>query len=516
MKQLIELESWCNNVISEKTLGQPSKSIGDRPLPRSQDIMYQAQRKYPDRSPDQALSLFINDEMEQNKNMDFEQNKLINAQKRENEKLRRSLQDLSDELHGHEQTAMDTEREVQRLRDLSAKLKPAGELQQQAVKASQEQVQKMLNDLDQIKTKPGIDDAKIKELEQKIMQAQEGSTQKQVQQLEKVLADMSVKSSINDKYFDAVSKRLSDIENQETQRQSGLEKRLTDFETRKMTDFEKKIENVAQQLDAKEERFKKYIKKTGQKLRQAEQEAENTVADLQKANDVALKQIMYLKNKLSGSTAKARPTALTKGIQQHLDQPSHDQDVFDFMNQEQPTPMEPDNLEDFNTINLGEPPDLDQGREDLKAAISQAMKKHNRDKPMNEQYDDEWDENYIETELIPILMRRFHALYPLELKRYSVEQLRAAINRWVRPELLFYGDDALERVDPFLQSIRNFMHRSMKPSQPELPAKELDVVPPSVSKPKPITKIDWPPGPDAVSESIDQFEKDLTILTNGY
>ena len=192
MKQLVEFESWIDNVINEAPrMGQVDKSMADRPIARSQDIVYQAQRKYPDRSTDQALSLYINDKMVDSEKMDLEQNKLINSQKRENEKLRRSLTDLSNELHSHEQTAMDTEKEVQRLRDLSSKLKPAGELQQQLVKASSEQLEKMLSDLNQIKSKSNIDEKQFKQLQSEIEKAKEGTSKQNLQNLMAMMGQLS-------------------------------------------------------------------------------------------------------------------------------------------------------------------------------------------------------------------------------------------------------------------------------------------------------------------------------------
>ncbi len=56
MKELLELESWANRIVTRE-------AIQDRPLARNQDIQYQASRKYPDRSPEQALNLYVADKM---------------------------------------------------------------------------------------------------------------------------------------------------------------------------------------------------------------------------------------------------------------------------------------------------------------------------------------------------------------------------------------------------------------------------------------------------------------------
>jgi len=122
MKELVELESWANRIVT-------NEAVQDRPLARNQDIQYQASRKYPDRSPEQALNLYVADKMNDNDSMNLNQNKLINAQKRENEKLSRTVQELGQELHDHERIAQDTGKELDRLKQLSAQLKPAGEIQ---------------------------------------------------------------------------------------------------------------------------------------------------------------------------------------------------------------------------------------------------------------------------------------------------------------------------------------------------------------------------------------------------
>jgi hypothetical protein len=226
MKELNLLESWADSVIA-------NEAIQDRPLARDQDIQYQASRKYSDRSPEQALQMFVADKLQSSEKMDYEQNKLINSQKRENEKLRRTLSDLGQELSDHEKQAAQTDQEVARLKDLSARLKPAGEIQQAAAKASTEKLQAMANDVEKLRSMPGMDEQKYKELAAKVNNIKAGAGDEEVQKVQTVLANISQRQSMDDQLFDKVMSRLDDTQ---------------------------------QRLDAKEKRFRAYIGKKGEEI----------------------------------------------------------------------------------------------------------------------------------------------------------------------------------------------------------------------------------------------------------
>jgi len=201
----MDLESWVNNVILEKTsnmLGTQIKGKADRPLSRKIDILYKAEKAHPELSPEQALALYMNDQLVDNEKLDFAQNKIINQQKRDNEKLRRSLQDLSSELHDHERQAQETDREVARLKDLSAKLKPAGEIARVAAKANADQVQSMLKDLEQVKNNPKINDQQFKEISDKVKQLQNSGTGKEVEKTQETLKVLANAQELGKEQYD--------------------------------------------------------------------------------------------------------------------------------------------------------------------------------------------------------------------------------------------------------------------------------------------------------------------------
>jgi hypothetical protein len=205
MRELLDLESWISNVILEKTsntLGTQIKGKADRPLSRKIDILYKAEKAHPELSPEQALALYMNDQLVDNEKLDFAQNKIINQQKRDNEKLRRSLQDLSSELHDHERQAQETDREVEKLKDLSAKLKPAGEIAKVAARANADQVQSMLKDLEQVKNNPKINDQQFKEISDKVKQLQNSGSGKEVEKTQETLKVLSNAQELGKEQYD--------------------------------------------------------------------------------------------------------------------------------------------------------------------------------------------------------------------------------------------------------------------------------------------------------------------------
>lgn len=273
MKELIELESWANRIAT-------NEAVQDRPLARTQDIQYQASRKYPDRSPEQALNLYVADKMNDNDSMNLNQNKLINAQKRENEKLSRTVQELGQELHDHERIAQDTGKELDRLKQLSAQLKPAGEIQQQVAKASADKVQAMLDDLRRLENKPGIDDVKFKELSDKINKIKSQPVDnKEISKIQAMLSSLDQRQSVDDGLFNKVMNRL---------------------------------ETTERELAAKEERFKTSIKKSKDKVSQMGAQyapLANDIKDMQKKMDDIKATSEVIFRDLDAKTAEAERAA---------------------------------------------------------------------------------------------------------------------------------------------------------------------------------------------------------------
>lgn len=65
MKEIKLLEAWAQGVMEE------------RPLPVEHDIQYKASRAHPDLSPEQALAVYMADELEKSEKVDQQQNQEI-------------------------------------------------------------------------------------------------------------------------------------------------------------------------------------------------------------------------------------------------------------------------------------------------------------------------------------------------------------------------------------------------------------------------------------------------------
>jgi len=246
MREILEFESWANGMLNE--------AGKDRPLTLDRDIQRQAQIKFPDRNPEQAMNLFVADKLANQEKLDYEQNKIINAQKRENDKLRRSLQDLSNELHDHENQAQQTDIEVQRLKDLSAKLKPAGEIQQAATKASADKIEQMLKDLENVRNNPNIDDKKFKELSNKVDQMKAIADDTGIEKIQGTLNALASKQGDSDKIFDKAMNQLTSTQQELEAKEQRFQTSITNNKNVQQTwgnkfaelntDIENKIKNI--------------------------------------------------------------------------------------------------------------------------------------------------------------------------------------------------------------------------------------------------------------------------------
>ena len=137
-------------------------------LPVDRDLIYRAKNKYPGYSSEQAMILLISDEMKNQEKTDSTQNRLIDTQKRENERLRGAVDSLGKELQDFEQQSQETDREVERLKQLSSTLTTGGTETKRKAKLSADDLEKLQVDLETLKTKPGMDPNKFQQLEQQI------------------------------------------------------------------------------------------------------------------------------------------------------------------------------------------------------------------------------------------------------------------------------------------------------------------------------------------------------------
>jgi hypothetical protein len=199
-------------------------------LPVDKDLIYRAKNKYPGYSSEQAMILLISDEMKNQEKTDSVQNKLIDTQKRENERLRGAVDSLGQELQDFEQQSIETDREVARLKQLSSTLTTGGASAQQQAKISADDLEKLQKDLEILKTKPGMDPEKFKNIELQIK-------------------EIANNPSINDDDIKKVNSLINTLNNQKT---------IGDELYKKL---ENQLRKTQSDLDKKEGRFSKYIEK---------------------------------------------------------------------------------------------------------------------------------------------------------------------------------------------------------------------------------------------------------------
>jgi chromosome segregation ATPase len=199
-------------------------------LPIDKDLIHKARMKYPGYDGQQALTLYIADQMRDQEQTDTTQNKLIDTQKRENERLRGAVQSLGQELQDFEQQSIETDREVARLKQLSGALTAGGAQTQQKAKVSADDLEKLQKDLEMLKTKPGMDPEKFKNIELQIKQ-------------------IANNPSVDDKDLAKVNSLIITLNNQKTVGDE-LYKKLED-----------QLRKTQSDLDKKEGRFAKYIEK---------------------------------------------------------------------------------------------------------------------------------------------------------------------------------------------------------------------------------------------------------------
>ena len=502
MKELKLLTEWADSVIdnrvskvSEATLakqhaptrmGTQMTGKADRPLPRQVDIAYKAQRAHPELSPDQALALYMSDELVDKEKMDFAQNKLINRVKGENDKLTRTVSELSKELHDFEQHSQQTDQEVARLKDLSARLKPASEITKQSAMATSQQIEKMLKDVEELRAKPGMDPKKQQELEQKINDIKSGGlSSDEVNNIHKTIEVLAHKQAIDDALFNNVMNRLDDTQSK---------------------------------LDSKEKRFQKSIRKNAEKIGQwgnkfaeldkkfndIEAKANEKLAQIDRASEEAdetLDRIAQMVRQSNPNVVKPTAQALTnlddkEEVQQAMGKPSATTLPAHAYSQQE--------ISDYDTAVDTEEPYDDESYASMSDLLNKYRKPTNvkNNGQLGEQIEMHEPEDEVETVIIPKLVRRYRNTYPLDLQKWSEEQLKTILRKTVDRGLLIWAPDIDEaRVNRYLEACHNWI-RKLRPVAPELPG-------------MPETPPQQPTRP--IAESIlSDFTKVLDKLTGGY
>jgi chromosome segregation ATPase len=228
------------------------------------DLMQRAKLRFPGYDSQQALSLYIADKAAKQQKTDDAQNNLINTQQK-------AIKSIGQELQDYEDQAQETDREVERLKQLSGTLTTGSADRQQKAKVSADELEKLQKDLEALKTKPGMDPEKYAEIEKQItaLANSAGAEDADVQKLQSLVNNIQSKAKVN---FDDVSAQL---------------------------------EKTKQDLASKEVRFSKYIRKTGEKARASAEEMQKYA----KIVDTYKQKLDNFDNEIKTTTAQTKNDA---------------------------------------------------------------------------------------------------------------------------------------------------------------------------------------------------------------
>jgi chromosome segregation ATPase len=160
MKQVNEFEKWAGGIITEFVKPQRSGADSDRTLPLSQDPIRQTKINNPHLSDQEAASKFLYDITQ-----DFKQDTdELNKEKTQNDELRKRVADLSNRYSDLVQSDDATNNELERLKTLSGQLKTG----QENRKLKSSEIAQILDQVKQLRAKPGITDEHYEELKKQV------------------------------------------------------------------------------------------------------------------------------------------------------------------------------------------------------------------------------------------------------------------------------------------------------------------------------------------------------------
>jgi hypothetical protein len=178
---------------------------GTPTLSLDQDLMQRAKLKFPGYEDQQALSLYMADKLNQQQKIDASQNNLINTQ-------RSAIETLQGELDANDN-------EIERIKQLTGNV-TAGS------RASSDALEKLQKQLEDLKSKPGMDPKKYKEIEQQItdLANSKGADDTDVKKLQGFVNNILNKANVN---YDAVAAELVKTKKDLLDKEERFQKSLT-------------------------------------------------------------------------------------------------------------------------------------------------------------------------------------------------------------------------------------------------------------------------------------------------
>jgi chromosome segregation ATPase len=455
------------------------------------DLIYRARNKYPGYSPEQAMILLISDEMKNQEKTDSVQNKLIDTQKRENERLRGAVDSLGQELQDFEQQSQETDREVERLKQLSSTLTAGGTDTKRKAKLSADDLEKLHTDLETLKTKPGMDPKKFQQLEQQInlMASNPSASNTDLSKINSLVDTLNKQKTIGDDLYKKVEDQLAltqqDLNKKEGRFSKYIEKKKGEVGVMQKThadeikkysdivqgyenqiqDFGKQMSDIEQQLAAaqKEKDIIKREKDITLQLRAGAQQDAQTVADMKDQIQNQFELITNMTSKMTGQAGQAG-------------QASNDEKVVE------PTGSGPQ-ADILTTMNRGSGTEknISQGAQKMIGRKFQAEGAESN-KPIRplQKYNNPKYNEWI-TKHLPALVQVFKNKYWTELEKpesqYSDDQIHYIIEKYT-PMLYNLGDEKTpltkEQVDNWLIVVKDNLWEQPVQNQLELFNESLD------------------------------------------
>ena len=300
-------------------------------LSLDKDLMQRAMLKFPGYDSQQALSLYIADKAAKQQKTDDAQNNLINKQQS-------ALKTIGQELQDYEAQAQETDREVERLKQLSGALTTGSADRQQKAKVSADELEKLQKDLEALKSKPGMDAEKYKEIEQQIsaLANSNGAEDADVKKLQNLVNNIQSKANVN---YDAVAAQLEKTKQDLDSKEMRFQNYIDDTNTYKKTSAEE-IQKYSQIVDAAKEKMDNF-----------DNEIKTTTAQTKNDAEEARKVLNIIKSLYNNAKDSVDPNAPSLPINQ---QAANDQGEPEQTNQQgqQLAPLGSDLLNQYKGKNI--------------------------------------------------------------------------------------------------------------------------------------------------------------------
>ena len=367
-------------------------------LSLDKDLMQRAMLKFPGYDSQQALSLYIADKAAKQQKTDDAQNNLINKQQS-------ALKTIGQELQDYEAQAQETDREVERLKQLSGALTTGSADRQQKAKVSADELEKLQKDLEDLKSKPGMDAEKYKEIEQQIsaLANSNGAEDADVKKLQNLVNNIQSKANVN---YDAVAAQLEKTKQDLDSKEDRFSKYVDDTNTYKKTSAEE-IQKYSKIVDAAKEKIDNFDKF----MNTERDNILNLRGEIQQMADEIASNIRFVKPSIRPNAAAVAQGAIDNAqatsqvATQQSKPPDFDPELFGDEEKNKPITKNRSESKVFEEANMAVRPALDYSHDPDKA---------------------EWMAKYL-----PMMVRSFKKKYAVELSKkhptYSDHQIAYTI-----------------------------------------------------------------------------------------